>query len=75
MPEPKHLKVILLRHTPDPEETIALAAKLCYSKASIEDLDERISSSDQTAFIEKLMDTFGVAGDPVPKGSCANSGW
>ena len=56
MAEPKKLKVILLRHTLSPEETIALSAKLCYSKSTIEDLKEKISQKDQSAFIEKLMD-------------------
>ncbi len=74
MSEQKKLKVILLRHTPFPEETIALAAKLCYSKSTIPDLNEKISNKDQTEFIKKLMDmghesvlehvsfTFGVEG-------------
>ena len=43
MAEQKKLKVILLRHTLSPEETIALSAKLCYSKSTIEDLKEKIS--------------------------------
>lgn len=55
MSEQKKLKVVLLRHTPAPEETIALAAKLCYSKSSIEGLKEKISQKDQSDFIEKLM--------------------
>lgn len=55
MAERKKLKVILLRHTLSPEETIALSAKLCYSKSTIEDLRDKISRKDQTAFIEKLM--------------------
>lgn len=74
MPEQKKLKVILLRHTLSPEETVALAAKLCYSRSTIADLNEKISSKDQSEFISKLMDmghesvlehasfTFGVEG-------------
>ena len=74
MPEQKKLKVILLRHTLSPEETVALAAKLCYSKSTISDLNEKISSRDQSEFIGKLMEmghesvlehasfTFGVEG-------------
>lgn len=74
MSEQKTLKVVLLRHTLLPEETIALAAKLCYSKSSIADLNDRISSKDQSDFIKKLMDmghesvlehasfTFGIEG-------------
>jgi len=74
MSEPKELKVILLRHTLSPEETVALGAKLCYSRSTIEDLKAKISAKDQTAFIEKLMKmghesvlehasfTFGIEG-------------
>ncbi|HDL20200.1 MAG TPA: FAD-dependent thymidylate synthase [Nitrospirae bacterium] len=54
MPEAK-LKVILLRHTPNPEETISMAAKLCYSPSDIESLEKKISSGDQKSFIGKLM--------------------
>ena len=74
MSEQKNMKVVLLRHTLSPEETIALAAKLCYSRSSISDLNEKISSRDQSEFIKKLMDmghesvlehvsfTFGIEG-------------
>lgn len=55
MPERKKLKVELIRHTFSPEETIALGAKLCYSKASIEDLKNKIEEKDQSAFIERLL--------------------
>ena len=70
----KQRKVILLRHTPSPEETIALGAKLCYSKSEIEDLRGKVEAKDQSAFIEKLMNmghesvlehvtfTFGIEG-------------
>jgi len=54
MPETK-LKVILLRHTPNPEETIAMAAKLCYSPSDIESLKDKIEANDQKAFVERLM--------------------
>jgi thymidylate synthase (FAD) len=49
------LKVILLRHTPNPEETVAMAAKLCYSPSDIESLKNKIEAKDQKAFVEKLM--------------------
>ena len=55
MAERKKLKVILLRHTLSPEETIAISAKLCYSKSTIEELRDKISRKDQSEFIEKLM--------------------
>ena len=74
MSEQKQLHVELLRYTAMPEETIALAAKLCYSKASISDLKDRISQKDQSDFIDRLMGmghesvlehvsfTFGIEG-------------
>lgn len=49
------LKVILLRHTPDPEETVAMAAKLCYSPADVDALKHRIEAGDQRSFVERLM--------------------
>ncbi len=54
MPETK-LKVILLRVTPEPEEMVSMAAKLCYSKSDISSLKEKISKKDQKAFVEKIM--------------------
>lgn len=74
MAEQKKLKVVLIRHTLSPEETVALAAKLCYSKSTIENLQEKISAKDQSDFIGKLMQmghesvlehtsfTFGIEG-------------
>ena len=74
MAEKKNMNVTLIRHTLSPEELVSLGAKLCYSKATISDLEERISSQDQTAFIDKLMNmghesifehasfTFGIEG-------------
>lgn len=70
----KKLKVTLIRHTLDPEETIALGAKLCYSKSTIDTLKQKIEQKDQSTFIAKLMDmghesvlehasfTFGIEG-------------
>ncbi len=74
MSEQKELKVELIQHTPLPQELIALSAKLCYSKSSIDDLKEKISLKDQSAFIDRLMNmghesilehvtfTFGIEG-------------
>jgi len=73
MPEVQ-LNVKLLRHTLSPEEVVALGAKLCYSKARVDDLTRRVEAADQTAFVEKIMGmghesvlehasfTFGVEG-------------
>jgi thymidylate synthase (FAD) len=49
------MKVSLLQHTPDPEMTVALAARLCYSATAIDELKEKISGSDIRNFLEKIM--------------------
>ncbi|MDE6372822.1 MAG: FAD-dependent thymidylate synthase [Clostridia bacterium] len=59
MPQVKP-SVKLLEYTPNPERTIALAAKLCYSDATIENLQEGLDKSDITKFIERLR-SFGHA--------------
>ncbi|KWT91687.1 FAD-dependent thymidylate synthase [Candidatus Magnetominusculus xianensis] len=50
------LKVMLLRYTPEPEELVAMAAKLCYSPSDVEGLKKKITKKDQRGFIQKLMD-------------------
>jgi len=74
MAELRKMKVILIRHTLMPEETVALGAKLCYSRSNIDDLQSKINTKDQSAFIEKLKSmghesvfehasfTFGIEG-------------
>ena len=54
MPE-THLHVELISHTPLPEQVCALGAKLCYAKADVNALRERVSSQDQSAFLERIM--------------------
>ncbi len=49
------LKVLLLRHTPEPEGTVAMAAKLCYSPTDIETLNGKIAAKDQHEFVRRLM--------------------
>lgn len=73
MPQAK-LNVALIRHTLSPEEVVALGARLCYSKATIDSLTQRVEKADQTAFVQKIMGmghdsvlehatfTFGVEG-------------
>ena len=68
------MKVALLQHTPDPERTVALAARLCYSPVAIDELQGRLSGSDIKGFLDKIMSlghqsvlehasfTFGVDG-------------
>lgn len=68
------LKVRLIEHTPEPEKLVAMAARLCYSPARIDDLAQDVAGTDQQAFVKKLMDmghhttiehisfTFGIEG-------------
>jgi thymidylate synthase (FAD) len=68
------MRVELLEHTPDPEHLVALAAKLCYSNADIDELLQKVISEQTTAFIHKLLKighlspfehinwTFGIEG-------------
>ncbi len=70
----KKLKVTLLKHTPDPQELIAMGAKLCYSPAGIPELKQGIATKNQEPFLERLLGsghfspiehasfTFGVEG-------------
>jgi len=66
--------VTLLQHTPEPEQTVALAARLCYSPSTIGELREKLSHSDIKTFLDKIMSlghqsvlehasfTFGIEG-------------
>lgn len=49
-------QVKLIRYTADPEATVALAAKLCYSDRELDDLTDNILAKDNSAFITRLMD-------------------
>lgn len=67
-------KVTLLRHTYDAEEIVAMAAKLCYSDADVDDLQEGVQQKDQGKYIKMLVKlghmsviehasfTFGIEG-------------
>ena len=50
------LKVMLLRYTPDPDEVVALGARLCYAQADLETLRERVETHDQQRFIAGVME-------------------
>ena len=68
------MKVRLLAHTPEPEKVIALSARLCYSKANIEDLEKNFTDDKIKIFLKKIIDlghesvlehvsfTFGIEG-------------
>lgn len=67
-------KVTLLAYTPDPEKTVACAAKLCYSSSTIEDLHDGLTDEKVSSFIDMLAGlghaspiehasfTFGIEG-------------
>lgn len=67
-------KVFLLAHTPNPEFTVASAAKLCYSSSDIEGLTENLTQEKAASFVEMLSEighespiehasfTFGIEG-------------
>ncbi len=66
--------VLILRHTPDPEGVVAMAARLCYSPASVAELGDRAAAADNAGFIRRIVSlghhsvlehasfTFGVEG-------------
>lgn len=68
------VKVVLLAHTPNPEATVAAAAKLCYSASTIEGIREGLTPEKTASFVEMLAEighespiehvsfTFGVEG-------------
>lgn len=49
------MEVRLVRHTPDPEKTIALAAHLCYSAIGAAQLEEKISDEQAAKLVRKLV--------------------
>ena len=52
----KKLRVELLRYTPNPQEAVAMGARLCYSAAGIEDLKQGVEAQNQDAFLDRLME-------------------
>ncbi len=67
-------RVLILRHTPDPEGVVAMAARLCYSPASVAELGDQAAAADNAGFIRRIVSlghhsvlehasfTFGVEG-------------
>ncbi|WP_312645204.1 FAD-dependent thymidylate synthase [Hydrogenoanaerobacterium sp.] len=67
-------KVTLLSHTPNPEKTVAAAAKLCYSSVGVDDLLAGLTDEKTESFVQMLSDighespiehvsfTFGIEG-------------
>ena len=68
------MKVTLIEHTPNPEKTIAIAAKMCYSNTELEYLTDNLTEEKINSFIEMLSEighespiehvsfTFGIEG-------------
>ena len=49
------MKLNLIRYTPEPERTVAMSARLCYSASGAEDLEQNMSDAQVGKLIEKLM--------------------
>ena len=49
------MQVKLLRHTPEPEKTVAMSARLCYSPIGAAQLEEKISDEQAAALVRKLV--------------------
>lgn len=68
------INLVLLCHTPNPEEVVTLGGKLCYSAVGVNELKEKQSPEDIARFVKMLADighesplehinfTFGVEG-------------
>ncbi|MGL5244633.1 MAG: FAD-dependent thymidylate synthase [Sarcina sp.] len=54
------LKVKLIQYTPEPEKTIAAAAKLCYSSVGVDDIMEKLTEENTEKFLNMLM-SYGHA--------------
>lgn len=50
------MKVRLIAHTPDPEKTVAAAAKLCYAKTDVDGIFENLTEEKTQSFVEMLSD-------------------
>lgn len=48
------INVQLLAYTPEPEKTIACAAKLCYSPAEIDTIKDGLTDEKTASFIDML---------------------
>ncbi|MHB9095398.1 MAG: FAD-dependent thymidylate synthase [Eubacteriales bacterium] len=50
------MKIKLINHTPDPDRTVAAAARLCYSPAGAESLMDNLDDRDIEQFLKVLME-------------------
>lgn len=49
------MQVKLISHTPNPEKLVAAAAKLCYSSSNANDILEKLTEEETSAFIDRLI--------------------
>lgn len=49
------MMVKLVRHTPEPERTVAMSARLCYSPIGAAQLEEKISDEQAASLVRKLV--------------------
>ncbi len=68
------MHVTLLTYTPDPERTVACAARLCYSPAGIDEVMDKLTDEKTASFVDMLAEighespiehasfTFGIEG-------------
>ena len=49
------MQVKLVRHTPEPEKTVAMSARLCYSPIGAAQLEEKISVNRRLPMVRKLV--------------------
>ena len=50
------MKVKLMQYTPEPERTVAMAARLCYSAVGAEELAEKMSQSQVAGLVSKIVE-------------------
>ncbi|MDT8902723.1 FAD-dependent thymidylate synthase [Anaeroselena agilis] len=50
------MKVKLICHTPDPERTVAMSARLCYSAVGAEQLVEKMSPDQVAKLVDKIVE-------------------
>ena len=50
------MEVKLLRHTPEPEKTVAMSARLCYSPVGAALLEEKMSDEQAAKLVRKLVE-------------------
>lgn len=50
------MKVTLIRFTPEPEKTVAMSARLCYSPVGAEELSEKMTPTQIENLVQKIVD-------------------